>query len=152
MYTFKEDKVLTPCLRTFKNVFSEWLEYKALHVKSSASIKRIFSDYIRFYYDDPITDIPLNKLTYYKLDVWAHKMIKDNNLTKKCYYNMSIIFREGLKYCVIRNYIAADPFSQVKVSKKLFQKQKKQDSKKEVFMISEQESISIRAAQKWNAC
>lgn len=152
MYTLKEDKVLTPCLKTLKDIFSEWLEHKSLHVKSTATIKRIFNDYMRFYYDDPISDIPLYELTYYKLDVWAHKMIKDNNLTKKCYYNMSIIFREGLEYCVLREYIDTNPFSEVKVNKKLFKKQKKHDSKKEVFKISEQESISIRAVEKWNAC
>jgi hypothetical protein len=84
-------------LRTF---YKDWLEFKALHTDSTTCIKRIDEYWIKYYRDTDIIDVPI-----IKLDVWAHSLIKSNHMTKKEYYNMSIIMRQSLQYAVQKKMI-----------------------------------------------
>lgn len=67
-------------LRTF---YQTWLDYKKLKTTSSIYIRRIHNDWEKYYLDDPLIDIPLQKLTYDRLEEWALKKIRTNGLTKK---------------------------------------------------------------------
>ena len=52
-------------LRTF---YQTWLDYKKLKTTSSIYIRRINNDWEKYYLDDPLIDIPLQKLTYDRLE------------------------------------------------------------------------------------
>ena len=75
------------------------------------------------------------------LDEWAHKMIKDNGLTKKSYYNMSVILRQCLYYAVEMKYIDKNIFSEVKINTKMFVRTKKKTSTTQVFTELEEEKL-----------
>lgn len=130
------------CLESF---YQEWLEYKQLHTNSTNYIRRIDDDWKKFYEDTPIIKIPLVKLDVLTLDEWAHRIIKDNNLTKRQYYNLSIIMRQSLTYAVQRKIITHSPFDEVHIDSKLFKTTKKAADEKQVFLIDEQPKIEEEA-------
>ena len=130
------------CLR---QLYPEWLDYKSLHTDSTAYIKTIDELWNKFYYNNSIVDIPLYKLDKKTLDIWAHKLIRDNNMTKKKYYNTTIIMRQALDYAIDSHIIDYNCFNNVKIDSKLFRKPKKKADETQVFLINEQKLIEQEA-------
>ncbi|GFI15999.1 tyrosine recombinase XerC [Lachnospiraceae bacterium] len=125
---------------TLQSIFPKWLEYKQIHTNSTSYIKRITADWHRFYVEQQeFINMPLQKMTFVILDEWAHSMIKQYKLTKKSYYNMSLILRQCLDYAVECGYISENVFSKVKVNTKLFQRVKKKTGESQVYTIDEEE-------------
>lgn len=125
---------------TLQNIFPKWLEYKQIHTNSTSYIKRITADWHRFYAtQQEFINMPLQNMTFVFLDEWAHGMIKQYNLTKKSYYNMSIILRQCLDYVVECGYLEENIFSRVKVNTKLFHRVKKKAGESQVYTIDEEE-------------
>ncbi len=134
--------------RTLKTIYKEWLDYKALRVVSSNYVKRINDDWNKYYLNNPIINIPLHQLDTIKLDDWAHNMINDYKLTKKQYYNMQIIMRQGLKYATsVKKYIDSSPFDEIKIDPKKFRKEVKPESYTQVFLVDEQPLVEEEAYQ-----
>lgn len=130
---------------TLRLIYPEWLDFKSLHTDSTAYIKTIDELWKKFYLNNPIIDIPINKLDKYTLDVWSHTLVKKNNMTKKKYYNTTIIMRQALEYAVDRNIILRSPFEKVHVDSKLFRRPKKKPDYTQVFLEDEQKKIEDEA-------
>lgn len=130
------------CLRS---LYPEWLDFKSLHTESTAYIKTIDELWIKFYLPDSIIDTPICKLDKYTLDVWVHKLIRNNGMTKKKYYNTSVIMRQALEYAVERGIIEKNPFKLVKVDSKLFKHPKKKPDETQVFLTDEQKKVENEA-------
>jgi len=130
---------------TFRDFYPLWLEYKSLHTKSSTYIRKIDSDWNRFYKNSKIVDIPLKKLSYTQLDAWANGLVKERNLSKRQYYNMSVIMRQGLAYAVDSKLLKENPFERVHVSAKMFRTEKKPEDQTQVFLVEEQPQITQKA-------
>lgn len=134
---------------TLRDLYKEWLVIKMYRTNSSSYVRRIDNDWNKYYKNDPIIDIPIGKLTYLVLDEWAHKVVKNNNLTKKSYYILTIIVRQCLKYAIEMNFISSNPFVRVKIDSKLFIKKKKPQSETQVFVGDEGERICKLALEKF---
>jgi len=143
----KENLIEKICLRNF---YAEWLDFKSLHTNSSAYLKTIDDLWKRHYIHNPIIDVPFVKLDKYALDKWAHKMIKENQLTKKQYYNMAIIIRQSLDLAVEKNIISENPFSKVKIDTKLFRPVKKKLDATQVYLLDEQPLVEKEAYEDFN--
>jgi integrase len=126
---------------TLRDLYSEWIEYKSKHTKSSSYICRISNDWFRFYDGDPISDVKIVNMTQLYIDEWIHSTIKKNNLTKKQYYNMSIILRQGLDYAVLNQYIDNNPCNQIKIQAKMFRREIKGKDSSEVFFEQDKEKL-----------
>ncbi len=130
---------------TLRAFYQTWLNYKKLKTTSSMYIRRIHNDLEKYYIDDPLIDIPLQQLTYDRLEEWALKKIRTCQLTKKQYYNMTIIIRQSLEYAVQKNIIADNPFSKITIDRKLFCNNKKPSDETQVFLTTEQPLIEKEA-------
>lgn len=130
---------------TLESFYPKWLQYKELHSNSGAYIHRIDNDWERFYKGTTIAKIPLRKMDKVMLDEWAHEMIKTHQLTRKQYYNMTIIMRQALLLAVDKGILSESPFEEVTVNKKMFRAQKKQNDATQVFLIEEQAQIEQEA-------
>ncbi len=130
------------CLRTF---YKDWLDFKSLHTDSTTYIKRIDEYWIKYYRNTDIIDVPIIKLDDMTLDIWAHSLIKTNHMTKKEYYNMSMIMRQSLQYAIQKKMIEKSPFDVVKVDRKLFRAVKKKPDETQVYLIEEQPQIEAEA-------
>lgn len=127
---------------TLKELFPKWITYKSKHTKSTAYIKRITSDWAKFYKDDiDFINKPIRKMQTIDLDEWAHDKIKEYDLTKKSYYNMSVILRQSLDYAVEKGYINKNPFPDVKINSKMFRRTKKKSGEKEVYTVEEEQML-----------
>lgn len=130
-------------LRTF---YPEWLEYKRLLTTAEPYITRINTDWKKYYLDTKIIDIPLKKLDKLTLDTWAHRLIKDYQMTKNQYYNCTVIMRQALLYAVDRGIIPSSPFAGVVIDgKRLFRKVKKKMDSRQVFSKTEVKEITEMA-------
>lgn len=130
---------------TVRMLYPEWLDFKSLHTDSTAYIKTIDELWIKFYLDNPIIDIPVKNLDKYQLDIWAHTLVKENNMTKKKYYNVTVIMRQALEYAVDRNIILQNPLKNVHIDTKLFRRPKKKPDYTQVFLEDEQKKIENEA-------
>ena len=144
----ESDKISKIDLNT---IFPEWLSFKAKHTKSTSYIKRITADWDKFYKDDKeFIEKPLSEMMPIYLDEWAHDMIKKYDMTKKMYYNMSIILRQCLDYAVDKKYIAKNPFSDVKINTKMFRRVKKKTGETEVYSIEEEKNLILDMIRRFN--
>lgn len=130
---------------TFRELYPLWLEHKKLRCDSNgtcATIRRIGVDWNAYYLNDEehLIDIPLTSLTKEFLDDWVHRKIRKYNMTKKKYYNMSLILRQGLEYATGR-FITTNPFEKITVESKMYQTVKKKADQTQVFLTNEQPLI-----------
>lgn len=127
---------------TLEKLYPQWQEYKKLHTTAENYIRRIDNDWKKYYANTDIAKIPvllLNKLT---LDKWAHQLIKDYGMTKKQYYNCTIIMRQTLDYAVDLKIIENNPFSAITIDgKRLFKQVRKKPDSTQVFLKEELTSI-----------
>lgn len=136
---------------TLETLFPKWLRYKALHTNSSATMKRISADWKKYYSNDPIIKIPLEDLTMIQLDEWVHGMIQQHELTKKQFYNMTIIVRQGLDYAVNLRVIETNTFQDVKVNTKMLRKTTKKPDETQVFLVDEEPLVIEEAYKDFNS-
>lgn len=112
--------------------------------------RRILVDWDKYYKNTNITQVALVDLTYLTLNEWAHNLIKKYSLTKKQYYNMSIIMRQCLDYACEPelNLLKDNPFRRVRIKSNLFTRKEKPKSNTQVFIVDEQKKICDTAKKK----
>lgn len=138
-------------LITIRNLFPEWLNYKSSHTTSSSYIRRIKNDWNKYYENNLMIDIPIYELNYLSLDRWAHEIVKSENLTKKQYYNMSMIIRQVLDYALEKEIIEQNPFTRVKIDGKLFRHMPKAESDTQVFTLEDEKRICTLSMEHYNS-
>lgn len=150
-YTASEDdKYISMTDPTLAEIYPEWISYRNTLTRSSSTIKRFKSVWNTWYKDKEITALHLSDLNYLYLNKWANSIVKDNNLNKKQYYLVICIIKQMLEYAVDKQIINDNPFDKVSVSKKMFQHNKKPDSKDQVFLEKEQMLIADAAREKYS--
>lgn len=96
-------------------------------------MKRIHQDWKRFYENDAIIDRPIVDMTTLELKNWARNKIIKEKLTKKLYYNMTVIIRQSLDYLVELGELPSNPFSNFKIKASLFTPVVAKEAEYEVF-------------------
>ena len=125
---------------TVEMFYPQWKDYKRLHTPSESYMYRIQTEWDKYYEGTPIVRKQIRELTKVELDVWAHRLIRENDMTKKQYYNTTMIMRQALDYAVDLKIIDINPFRSVKVdAKKAFRKVKKKKSNTQVYTKTEME-------------
>lgn len=132
-------------ISTLRNLYPQWLRYKNLETNATTYIRRIDTDWKKYYVDDTIIDKDIRRLTKADLKEWALTKIRTMDLTKRQYYNMSVIIRQCLDYAADHGMISVNPYNQFKVDAKLFRKVKKPDDNTQVFLKNERPLIESEA-------
>ena len=149
-YTAQEDTLyIQKNLPTLRNMFSEWLSYKAKHSESTSYARRIKNDWNKYYENDEIVNVPIVDLTFIKLDSWVHDLIHNYSLTKKQYYNLTIIIRQMLDYAVEKGYVESNVFNRVKVNNKMFTLNSKPTNETQVFNTNVETEIKELAMERY---
>lgn len=130
---------------TLRKLYPEWFAYKELHTTSTTYMHVIDNTWKRFYSEDAIIDKPLEEFNKIMLETWALRKVKDTNMTKKQYFNNTVIIRQALAYALEKGYIQSNPFEQVKVNAKLFRKVLKKQDATQVYLYEEQKQIVAEA-------
>ena len=130
---------------TLAQLYDEWIDWKSIHTESSAYIRRINDDWNAYYKHTEIVEKCISKIDKQALDVWAHNLIKSRNMTRKQYYNATVIMRQALDYAVDKGYIECNHFRNVNINTKLFRAVPKKSDTSQVFLVEEQEQIEAIA-------
>lgn len=141
------ERYLRRCV-SIRTLFPEWLEYKALHTNADTYIKRIMTEWARYYENDPIVDRPIYLLKKIELDKWAHRKIKEYEMTKNMYHNFAVIIRQCLQYAVDMEIVGTNEFEQVYIDgRRMFRKTVKQPDWTQVYTRNEVKALFGAA---WN--
>lgn len=104
----------------------------------------------KYYAGTAIIEKPITELKKLDFDEWAHNLIKDNNMTKKVYYNTTVIMRQSLDYAVDKEIVSDNLFRKVRIDgKRLFRKVRKPKSHTQVFNQLELDSIEKMAWEEY---
>lgn len=123
---------------TLDDLYPRWIKYKAKHTRADTYITRIESDWVKYYKGTPITRIPIRELKKLQLDEWAHSMIKKYDMTRKMYYNVTLIVRQALQYAVDLELIEYNPMDKVRIDgRRLFRHEKKKPNESQVYSREE---------------
>ena len=126
---------------TLRSFFPDWFAYKWQDTNNSGYMRRISVDWKRFYENDSISDRPIVELTTLELKNWARNKIISEKLSKKMYYNMTVIIRQSLDYLVELGELPANPFSNFRINPSLFTPVTQKEAEYEVFNKVEEQQI-----------
>lgn len=134
---------------TLEEIYDEWLNYKNTLANRSNYARRIDNDYQKYYVNELLSEkiisTPLNSLSKIDLEMWAYAIIKKYNLTKKAYYNMSIIIRQIYIYLIDKEVLLNSPFEKVKIPSTSFRKVKKPKAETQIFYKDELDAVIAKA-------
>lgn len=126
---------------TLRNLYPEWFDYKWQDTNNSGYMHHINLDWNRYYLNDAIIDRPVMELTTLELKNWARNKIISEKLTKKVYYNMTVIIRQSLDYLVELGELSVNPFANFKINSSLFTPVIEKEPEYEVFSEVEEQQI-----------
>lgn len=150
-YTLEEDeKYVSMSDPTLTDLYPEWIIYRSALTNSSSTIKRFKSIWNTWYKNKKISSLHLSDLDFLYLNKWANSLVKDNDLNRKQYYLIVCVVKQILDYAKDKKLITTNPFDSVKVSKKMFCRTKKPNSKDQVFLENEQALIAEAAREKYS--
>lgn len=141
----KENQKEQERLSTIRSIYPLWLNIKGLETNATSYIRRIDNDWNAYYVSDPIIDLDIRTFTKATLKEWALNIVRDKELTKTQYYNMSMIIRQCLDYAIDHELIPLNPYNQFTVDKKLLKKVKQPEDGTQVFLTNERPLIECEA-------
>ena len=125
------------CFNTVREIYPVWLEHKRLMV-AETTIPRIEADWMKYYEHNPLVDMPIGSLNKILLESWVMHLIRDNEMTKKTFYNVSLIMRQIFQYAYDAEIIEKNPFDLVKKDLgKFFRKVRKPADETQVYQDEE---------------
>ena len=69
---------------TLEQLYPAWIEYKSVHV-CGTTLKRIKSDWKRYYENAAIIKKPICRITKLEIDTWVHEMIREHKMNAHKY-------------------------------------------------------------------
>ena len=160
-YKKQEEIQNNPLLRfaediTLEELYPVWLESRMLEVKNVRTVKRNHQEWNRYYKDTEIVKIPMRRLTVNELKDWAHKLITDNDMNKRDYYDMTLIMKKCFEYAsdegLCENTWA---IAKTKVNTKKLKKMVKPENETQIYFFDEkvkliQHALKMFAFRPWN--
>ena len=85
-----------------RDLYKDWLAYKMTVSNRTNTVKRLDSDYRKYYLKEPLSKeiltMPLAKIRKLDIETWGYSLIKKYELTKKQFFNLATILRQVLDY------------------------------------------------------
>ena len=126
---------------TLRDMYLPWLQSRKLEVKSINTVKRNAQDWKNYYDNDYIVDKPLSFMNKQELKDWAHQKIRDNEFSRKQYYNMIVIMNKLWQFAVDSGYIEKNIWKEVKINSKLLKKNPKKSNETQVYFLDEKTKL-----------
>lgn len=138
--------------KTLNNLFEEWIEKRGLEGIGDRTIERNQQHFMKYYVNDPISDIPLDKLTPNELEAFYYKCIKGYGMTVKELGNMKFVAKDILKMARRRGYTTNDPFRDVEIKTTGCKPTKKKSDRSRVYLAEEKEALFVELNKEIEAC
>jgi len=135
---------------TLRTMYPVWRKHKINSTKKMGTISRIESDWKKYYVDDPIVDVPLEKMTTNQISEWLNqRIIKDGVSKKKKFYNMITIFKNIFAYCYEEGLIPTNTFDRVRYRTELLEDDDKPNDETQVYCNEERQKLIALAYNKF---
>lgn len=126
---------------TLKNIFKEWVDYKALET-SEANANRLEWVWERYYKDSDIVNMKIEKIKTITVKKFLLDKVQSENLTNRQYKDMKSLLNMMLDYCVELEYTSHNVARNVRnVSYKKFAEKKIKEITQQVYVNDEQDQI-----------
>ena len=141
---------------TLEQLYPIWLQSRILEAKNLRTVKRNHQDWNRYYKDTEIVKVPMKRLTINELKDWAHKLITDNDMNKRKYYDMAIIMKKCFEYAADEGLCDNTwAVAKTKVNTKKLKKMVKPENETQIYFYDEktkliQYSLKMFALRPWN--
>ncbi len=138
---------------SLRDLYPEWLRYKYETSNRPNNVRRIDTDFKRYYLNEELSqDIltkPLSQISAYDLKYWAGRLVKKYGMTKRQFGNVIIPLRQGIDMLVDQGIFTANPARTVRFDQSIFrQARPKKLSDTQVFYPDETEQILRCALEK----
>ena len=131
--------------------YEDWRSYKLATANRVNTVRRLDTDYKRFYVNEPLSEPimnkPLRKLSKADIEVWCYEMIKRYDMTRKAFANMITILRQVYEFLIDQEVLSENPVMKIRIRPTAFRKVRKKPADTQVFFHDEAEQISERAKQ-----
>ena len=130
---------------SLRNTFEDWIRYKIDTTQKSSTARRIESDYLKYFVNEPmsqeILDASLDKLTRAQIKRWACQLIKEKHLTYKRFTCVFGIMRQVMDYLVDDERLATNTARNVRIDKGLYATKAKAPAHTQIFYRDELEAL-----------
>lgn len=131
---------------TLEELYPIWFESRLLEVKSIGTAKKNEQDWNRYYAGTEIVRIPMKNLTVNRLKDWAHSIIDKHNLSKKSYYNMTIIMKKCFEF-VESEGVCKNTWKDVKINTSKLRKPQKKENSTQIYFNDEKSKLVCYSLQ-----
>lgn len=136
---------------TLREIYDDWLKYKTKTSSRTNNIRRIDTDYKKFYLEEPLSgeilDTPLVCLKPMDVKLWSCSLIKKYHLTKKQYGNAMVILRQVLDFLMEQDIIKSNPARMIHIDQGLFRREEKKPAETQIFFPDELRKVLELAYQ-----
>ena len=126
---------------SLREIYDDWLKYKLKTTSRANNVRRIDTDYKKYYLNEPLSkailDTPLSELKPMDVKLWACSLIRKHNLTKKKYGNIVVILRQVLDFLMEQDVIRTNPSRMIRIDPGLFQREEKKPAETQIFFPDE---------------
>ncbi len=141
LYDFYEVEENTYRVGTLKELYEEWIQYKLRTSNRASSVRRMDTDYKRFYLNEPLAEkilnTPLLMLTVADIKEWAYGIIKKYDLTRKGFNNARAIISQVYKYLMEKDITDRNTALKAKFPSSIFRKERKKPAGTQIFYPEE---------------
>ena len=135
------------------DLYPEWLRYKYETSNRPNNVRRIDTDFKKYFLDEAVSQEiltkPLAEISAYDLKFWAARLVKKYGMTKKQFGNVIIPLRQGIDMLVDQGLFPSNPTRTVRFDQSIFrQTGPKKLSDTQVFYPDETEQILKCALEK----
>lgn len=135
-----KNQIVKADMRTVEELFYEFMEYKK-NMVSSGTVKRMMADWERFYIPhSEFIHKPYKEVTKIDMDKFFAKVLDEQKLKKKAFYNMCGIIKQVMQYAEDAEYISKNPY-RLKINKKKIEPTRKKKAIMEVYQGNEKQLI-----------
>lgn len=142
-----------PKVKSIRQLYPEWIQYKYKVSTRSNNVHRIDTDYKKYYLDEPLSqeilDKPITDITAYDIKLWSAQLVKKHNMTKKKFGNAMVVMRQIMDMMIDKDIMARNPARLVKFDNGMFAAPRiKPKASSQIFYADELEMILNRVDER----
>ncbi|MCF8020269.1 MAG: site-specific integrase [Vallitaleaceae bacterium] len=122
---------------SLKDVLPEWLDKKRSENVSPRSIRRYENFWNKYYADEKIIQIPVNKITSTMIEEFFHKIIREHCMTVKELNNMKYPFKDIMKMVRRNGLTQHNPYEESEIKTYACKPPKRQSDTSRVYLPKE---------------
>lgn len=129
---------------SMESLYPVWLEKRKNENVSPRTIQRNQNHWDKYYSQNPIIRLPLEKLTTERIEEFLHGIIRTFYITAKELKNMQFIITDMLKMARKKKLMSHDPFQDIEIKTEGCKTPSKKSSQSRIYLPQEKEAFFLQ--------